>query len=196
MGEAAGVIGERLSLDEYSDDFDRYFWAVGAADCWKIERTQVFVEEDDPSYDAFAAGDWERALELIERRRDEQREHQRRVAEHGVTLRRVRVVEEPLAGYVLWELHSLRQRAELGERIRVVDATSLARAGRPVVDVVGIDERVAYQVLYTPEGAAVGAVAARDHEQVAAWRGVFERLYADGEPVADYFDRRVAGERP
>ncbi|GGP69398.1 DUF6879 family protein [Saccharothrix coeruleofusca] len=197
-GALPGVRGERLSLDDYRRDFRRGLWEVGAAEFWKIERTQVFVERGSASYDAFARGEWERALELIREDLPRQREYHDRVAARGTRRRRVRVVEQPLAPYVLWELNLLRQRSGLGEPVRVLEADRIADRERRerLPDVVGFDDRVAYQVLYTGDGVPVGAIRSTEREQVLGWRGVFEELYAAAEPLVDYFDRRLAGLRP
>jgi hypothetical protein len=53
--------GSRLSQDEYGRDFAARLWLADGADSWKLERMQFYDEAGFPSWDAFAAGDWERA---------------------------------------------------------------------------------------------------------------------------------------
>jgi hypothetical protein len=193
-----GVDGARLSLDEYLADYMERFEASGVADCWKLERRQTFVEEGSQSYDAFARGDWDEALRLIRERRDKLREYHEGVAARGVGIRRVRVVEQPISPYLMWELNSFRQRRELGELIRVVGPDHIADLERnaPLPEVVGLDGTVAYEVIYNAEGETEGALRTTDESQIEHWRGVFDRLYRAGEDLLDFFDREVAGKRP
>ncbi|WP_344905879.1 DUF6879 family protein [Actinomadura meridiana] len=88
---------------------------------WKLERRQTFQEPDDASYQAFVRGDWEEAQRIENDGRDALR---RRFVEQGFVLRRVRVVESPITPYLQWEMRALRVRAEAGEEIRVLDAST------------------------------------------------------------------------
>jgi hypothetical protein len=53
-----------------------------------------------PSWEAFAAGDWERALELNERERDAVAAKVAEDGSLGVESRRVRLVEKPVTPYL------------------------------------------------------------------------------------------------
>ncbi|ATE57146.1 MULTISPECIES: DUF6879 family protein [Actinosynnema] len=189
--------GVPLTLDEYVDGFERHHGVEGVGELWKIERTQVFQEEGNASCAAFLAGDRARSLALIAERLPQLEQQHRAATAHGMVVGRVRVVEEPLDPYVLWELTSQVQRAALGEQIKVVDAADLAglEAGGPLPDLVGFDDAVVYFIHYTPDGVPTGATAATDH-QVAHWRQVYRSLHDAAEPVADYHARRVAPELP
>lgn len=191
------MTGDRLSLDDYIADFTERFEGP-AADCWKLERRQTFVEQGSASYDAFARGDWAEALRLIDERKPALREYHEQLAERGLDVRRVRVVEQPVSPYLIWELNSLRQRRELGELIRVAghDLVAPHEAGGALPEVVGIDEAVVYQVLYDDDGVATGAIRSTEREQVARWRGVFVALFDRSEDIADFFDREIVGLRP
>ncbi|HEX2133313.1 MAG TPA: hypothetical protein VHH15_17330 [Actinophytocola sp.] len=190
--------GESLELDEYLADFEHRFWSTGNRRCWKIERRQTFVEQGSASYDAFDKGDWEGALKLIEKRRQDIVEQHTKIASWGMEICRVRIVEEPLSPYLIWELNSLRQRRELGENIRVVESDSIAELERDgeLPEIVGVDANVAYRVIYNAHGAAARAVRTTDRSTAEHWRSVFTRLFAAGVDMADFFDRRVAGLRP
>src|ERR1044072_4410287 len=122
--------GEALSLDAYRRDCRERQWMIDGQDSWKLERQQHFREPGFASWDAFARGDWDEALRLIEEERDYLREFSQEVADHRITLYRVRVVEQPIAPYLQWELHLLRLRAECGEKIRVVSLEHLAELER------------------------------------------------------------------
>ncbi|MFD7500643.1 DUF6879 family protein [Streptomyces sp. NPDC059850] len=114
--------GERLDRDAYKSEFREREATIRDAVSWKLERRQHFEEQGSPSRDALRQGQWKEALRLLEVRRDGLRATAEADAEHGHTFHRVRMVETPLTPYIQWELHSHRQRAEYGERIRVLDA--------------------------------------------------------------------------
>lgn len=96
---------ERLNRRDYHADFYRHFEG-GIDRLNKLERGQHFQERGFPSWEAFAAGEWERALSLVEEKRPVYTEQFRRRAELGVRERRLRVVEFPVTPYVQWEFPS------------------------------------------------------------------------------------------
>ena len=55
------IRGQTLDLATYSDAFDTAYEKIVF---WKLERRQAFREPGDPSWEAFAAGDWARSLKL------------------------------------------------------------------------------------------------------------------------------------
>nr|WP_236061992.1 DUF6879 family protein [Actinacidiphila acididurans] len=120
--------GEVLTDETYSRDFRERRTAIRNGDSWKLERLQHFEEEGSASRDAMRRGDWEAALRLMAGREDALRRAAEADVRNGSPFHRVRVVEEPLTPYLQWELHSLRQRALCGHRIRVVLAEALSRA--------------------------------------------------------------------
>ncbi len=186
-------LGERLGPREYGEDFWERFEALRDVDSWKLERLQHF-EEDSPSRDALRRGDWDEALRLIEARREDLRQAGERDERRGVAFHRVRVVEEPLTPYLQWELHSLRQRAEFGRRIRVLPAKDVAAAenDKLLPELVVLGGRTLYRVLYTPAGVPDGAVRFTEPEIIEPWVGFVKQAYAAGEDIRDYFARVVA----
>lgn len=106
----------------------------------------------------------------------------------------MRVVEKPLTPYVHWELHSHRQRAECGERIRVVTAQQVAASESTglVPEVVVLGGCVLYEVVYTEAGVPNGAIRYDDRDLVVRWDRYLRALYAVGEDVISYFEREVA----
>ncbi|MFE9643746.1 DUF6879 family protein [Streptomyces sp. NPDC006365] len=186
--------GERLTRDAYKRDFRERDARILNADSWKLERRQHFEEQGSPSRDALRRGEWQEALRLLGDRRDDLLATARDDARKGHHFHRVRVVEQPLTPYVQWELHSHRQRAEYGERIRVVSAEQVAAAERehllPEVVVLGHD--TLFQVLYSPSGATVGAVRYTDRELIDSWESYIRKLYTAGDDVREYFEREVA----
>ncbi|PNG92881.1 DUF6879 family protein [Streptomyces malaysiensis] len=118
--------GERLTRPAYKQDFREREEAIRDGSSWKLERRQYFEEQGSPSRDALRRGDWEEAVRLFADRRDTLAATAQEDERRGYAFHRVRVVEKPLTPYVQWELHSQRQRAEYGQRIRVVPAAQVA----------------------------------------------------------------------
>ncbi|MEV8634040.1 DUF6879 family protein [Streptosporangium sp. NPDC051023] len=186
--------GERLVREAYRRDFRQRDAAIRNRDSWKFERRQHFEEQSSPSHDAFRRGDWDEAMRLLEERRDGllavAREDERRCS----FFHRVRVIETPLTPYMRWELHSLRLRAECGERIRVIGVERVAVSERsgPLPEVVILGGRTLYRVLYTESGVPEGAVRYTDPGLIRGWENYIRGLYEAGEDVTSYFDREVA----
>ncbi|WP_055495277.1 DUF6879 family protein [Streptomyces sp. TP-A0356] len=186
--------GERLTRDAYKQDFQACDAALRDADSWKLERRQHFEEQGSASRDALRRGEWQKALRLLGDRRDGLLATVQEDERKGHRFHRVRVVEQPLTPYVQWELHSHRQRAECGERIRVVSAEQVAsaEAERVLPEIVVLGGATLFQVLYTEAGAAVGAVRYTDHDLVRGWENYIRKLYEAGEDVRSHFEREVA----
>ncbi|QLH22046.1 DUF6879 family protein [Streptomyces sp. Rer75] len=186
--------GERLTRDAYKRDFRECEATIRDAASWKLERRQHFEEQGSPSRDALRRGQWEEALRLLEDRRDALRAAEEEDTQRGHTFHRVRVVETPLTPYMQWELHSHRQRAEYGERIRVTDAvqTASAETAGPLPEIVVLGGSVLFQVLYDDAGCCIGASRHTDHGTVSNWASYLEKLFTAGEDIASYFTREVA----
>jgi hypothetical protein len=191
----AALPGDRLTLDEYSDDFDVRFDALRNTDVWKLERQQQFDQPEEESWVAFSAGRREESLRIMEGERPLLRSEFDRLARLGCRIRRVRVVEKPFPAYLLWELHSLRVRAQCGEDIRVVSAEPLARweRDRPVPELVALGDAVAYRIRYDARGLLTGAVRYTDPDVTARCRARIAALHEGAEPLEDFFVREVSG---
>jgi hypothetical protein len=189
------VPGERLALDDYLADLDRRFAGAPGHDSWKFERRQHFTEPDDASWAAFARGEWADSLRLMAATRDEIEAEHRDAARLGSALYRVRVVEEPIAPYLQWELHLLRLRAECGERIRVVDVTRVAEfeTGGKLPELLTVGPDTVYRILYNAAAALQGALRHVDTALTTRCVRFMRRLYQDGEEMTEFFQRRVAG---
>lgn len=187
--------GQRLATAVYRADFRERFWAIAEHDFWKLERQQSFAEPGDESWEAFDAGDWPRALRLIEEQRAALVDEGRRMASLGLTSYRMRVLELPLTPYLQWELHLLRLAAECSDRVRVVDVDAV----KPFEDdgvlpeVVTLGADVTYEVLYDDAGVLCGGVRFLDRDLTSACREFIQQLYASGEDMGAFFDREVAG---
>jgi hypothetical protein len=126
---------------------------------WKLERSQYFQEpDDDPSWQAFIAGDWPRVLAVFEGERSEARAETEKYARQGSELRRLRIVERPVTLYLLWEMQWFKILAEEGTSIRVLDAERVRALEHdvPLPEVV-VDEHALYHVSYDKDWKACGA---------------------------------------
>lgn len=186
--------GESLARQDYKRDFRERDAQVRGRDSWKLERRQHFEEQSSPSWEAVLRGDWDEALRLLENRREALLEIGREDEERQSFFHRVRVVEKPLTAYLQWELHSLRIRAECGERISIVNAEALADSEEfgPLPEIVILGGRTLYQVLYSATGIPIGAIRYTDPDLVLRWESYIEDLHRTGEDVLTYFDREVA----
>lgn len=186
--------GDRLTRPAYRQDFRERKAAIRDGSSWKLERRQHFEEQGSPSRDALRRGDWDEALRLLANRGETLAADAQEEARRGYAFHRVRVIEKPLTPYVQWELHSQRQRAQYGQKIRVVPAEQVAasESAHPLPEVVVLGSRTLFQVLYTDAGVANGAIRYTDRDLVTRWENYVKALYAVGEDVISYFDREVA----
>lgn len=186
-----------LGLDEYLADFYRHF-ATLARDFRKLEAGQTFSEPGDASWEAFAAGNWTRAVELMGEVSEQSRRYFDELKARGRVARRVRLVREPLSDYLIWELNGLRRNERLGERIRVLPVADALRAvpSAYVDDFALLDTTVAYRVLYDASGCAAGAERSTDAADVAGIAAAFDTLFDAGEDLDSYHRRRLVGHVP
>lgn len=191
LDRIADLPGPELDLGAYSDAYDEVYEHIVFR---KLERRQTFREPGVPSWEAFAAGDWDRALELNELERDAVRAKVSEDYRLGVTSRRLRVVEHPVTPYLQWEMQYFRLLAESGEDLRVVDASQVRHleTDRLLPEIVILGDRVLFEVLYDAEGTAYGARRIDDPEVLAEAGKEVAELYAAGEPLLDYFAREIA----
>lgn len=185
-----GVPGVWLDLDAYSDAYDEAYEHIAF---WKLERRQHYQEPGVPSWEAFAAGDWRRSLELNEQARESVVAKVREDAELKVESRRVRIVERPISGYIQWEMQYFRLLAEAGESIRVVDAEKV----RPretyglLPEVVVLGDRVLFEVVYDAAGVVEGARRIDDPRVIQAAAAEIAELHEAGEPLLEFYRREV-----
>ncbi|MDQ0683406.1 hypothetical protein QFZ56_002369 [Streptomyces achromogenes] len=184
---------ERLDRPRYHADLGRLYTS-GIGFLNKLERGQHFQERGFPSWEAFADGDWERALSLADERREDYAQELRRAARLGVRHRRLRVVEFPITPYVQWELFVLRARVEVGDEIRILDADDISNIEQthPVPEAVILGDVVLYEVIYDEDGNAAGAEKYTDRSLIRETNAGFDALYERGERFHDFFDREIA----
>jgi hypothetical protein len=190
--------GKRLDAQEYLDDFWARFQGH-SGDFWKLERCQHFIEPGVPSWEAFAAGEWERALALAVGQRPAVREYI--AANRHLNRRRVRIVEHPLTPYLHWELHVLRIRVEEGDNIRVLRADAVreyeqqGRDGEPaqvLPELIVLGSVVLYEVCYDASGKLDGARRIDDAAATARCEAELQAMYGSAQDFSEYFEAEVA----
>jgi hypothetical protein len=189
LGEA---VGERLELPEYYPDFQRNFRR--ARTFWKLERGQTFAEPGDSSWEAFDAGDWNKAMHLLEERRGDLKRYHEGNAAAGTETRRIRIVSLPVTPYLQWELHLLKIRDETGGPIRILRTSAVAdlEDQGPLPDIYTMDGTVMYQAVYDERGVLAYALRYTDPALVARCRDFIADLYSRGEPISSFFEREIA----
>ncbi|MEU8648897.1 DUF6879 family protein [Streptomyces sp. NPDC048737] len=189
----SSALFEHMDRRTYHADFRRIYES-GVRCLNKLERGQSFKERGFASWEAFAAGEWERALSLVEEKRDVYTLQFREAARLNILERRLRVVEFPVTPYVQWEMFVLRLRVELGDNIRVLDARKIAdvEKDRPVPEVVILGDVVMYEVCYDDDGNAAGANRFADRALIRETLAGFDALYGCGEDFHSFFDREIA----
>lgn len=187
------TISEHLDRPGYHEDFRRHYEG-GIRFLRKLERGQNFKERGFPSWEAFAAGEWSRALSLIEEKREIYAGQFQKAAELGILERRLRVVQFPVTPYVQWELFVLRLRVELGDSIRVMDARKISdiEVEHLVPEVVILGDEVMYEVVYDDDGNAAGANRISDQGAIEETSAGFDALYGRGEDFTEFFNREIA----
>lgn len=87
-----------------------------------------------------------------------------------------------------------RTLAEEGFPLRVLDSGRVADRERfgPFPDLVLLGERVLYHVVQEPDGTPIGAWRIDDPDGIAAVRVAMASLFAEAEPVLEFFHREIA----
>lgn len=193
-----GVVGEHLEPDAFHADFEERFWTTTAPGFWKLERQQHFQEPDNESWRAFAKGDWQQALRIIEAGRPAMRDYYRKVEECGFVTRRVRVVEKPIIGYLQWEMQILRMRDEYGGTVRIVTGDQIADYERaaPLPEIFTLGTTVMYQAFYDDNGVLASVRRFVDRELVVRCQRFIQDLFELGQPMQQFFADHVAALPP
>jgi hypothetical protein len=184
-------VSERMDRPTYHADFRRVYES-GINHLNKLERGQNFKERGFASWEAFATGEWDRALSLVQEKRDVYARQFREATRLGILERRLRVVEFPVTPYVQWEFFVLRLRVDLGDNIRVLDARKILdiEKNHPVPEVVILGDVAMYEVLYD-DGNAMGANRFTDRALIRETSAGFDTLYERGDDFHDFFDREI-----
>jgi hypothetical protein len=178
-------------LRVYLDDTNQYWGRIKRFD--KLERLQFFREPGYPSWDAFAAGRWDEALQIMQRDRSAVEKEFAEDSRTGLVSYRVRVVELPITPYLQWELYELKTRAECGENIRVVGPDAVARYEIEAVvpELIFMGNLAMYEISYDHTGTQTGGRKFTGSELIEQCLSEVHALYARGEDLLTFFGREI-----
>lgn len=184
--------GDTLPLDAYLADFQEYYAAIPDR-LDKFERAQYFEELNDPSWQAFASGNWEESLRLDELERENIAELFNGFKKREVISRRVRVVEFPITPYMQWELNGLKIWVECGENLRIITPEFLEKHEKkePLPEVIILGPPVMYEILYDTNSALCGGRKIVNPGVIEVCRNEIEELYNKGEDFLSFFEREI-----
>jgi hypothetical protein len=187
------IPGETLDLDTYMQEF-RANWDHIEDFFWKLERIQSFREPGFPSWEAWVAGSWDKALALLRERQPTVIEEFQQDAARGIEFRRVRIIEYPISPYLQWEMHAYKFRVQAGERLRVLEASRLGdlEADGPLAEVVILGTKVLYEVVYDDTNAPHSGRRIIDPIVIRACRAQMASLWEQAEDFLPFFEREIA----
>jgi hypothetical protein len=104
----------------------------------------------------------------------------------GRTVRRARIVSEPLSDYQRWSYSIAYPMVDAGEDIRWVPRRLVSSAALPGNDFYLFDDRLAVFLLYAGNGLGTGKVSSSDSADLRLCRSAFEAAWKLSIPHRDY----------
>lgn len=104
----------------------------------------------------------------------------------GRSIRRARVVSEPLSDYQRWSYGIAYPMVEAGEDIRWVPRRLVSSVGLPGNDFYLFDDRLALFLLYAGNGLSVGMLSSADPADLRLCRSAFEAAWKLSIPHREY----------
>ncbi|MFI0794106.1 DUF6879 family protein [Micromonospora rubida] len=104
----------------------------------------------------------------------------------GRSVRRARIVSEPLSDYQRWSYSIAEPMVDAGEDIRWVPRRLVSSLALPGNDYYLFDDRVAVFLIYAGNGLAVDRVASTDPHDLRLCRSAFEDVWKLAIPHRDY----------
>ncbi|MEU0550448.1 DUF6879 family protein [Micromonospora sp. NPDC005979] len=104
----------------------------------------------------------------------------------GRSVRRARIVSEPLSDYQRWSYSIAEPMVDAGEDIRWVPRRLVSSLGLPGNDYYLFDDRLAVFLIYAGNGLAVDRVASTDPADLQLCRSAFEAVWQLAIPHRDY----------
>ena len=107
-------------------------------------------------------------------------------AKAGKSVRRARIVSEPLSDYQRWSYSIAYPMVEAGEDIRWVPRRRVSSVALPGNDFYLFDDRLAVFLLYAGSGLATGKLSSADHADIRLCRSAFEAVWKLSIPHREY----------
>lgn len=104
----------------------------------------------------------------------------------GATVRRARIVSEPLSAYQRWSHSIAHPMVDAGEDIRWVPRRLVSSIGIPGNDFYLLDRRLVIFLLYTGDGLNAQFLTSTDPADVELCRSAFEAVWKVAIPHRDY----------
>ena len=109
----------------------------------------------------------------------------------GRSMRRARVVSEPLSEYQRWSYSIAQPMVDAGEDIRWVSRRLVSSIGMPGNDYYLFDDQLVVFLHYSGDGLVVDRTSSTDSADVALCRSAFEAVWRLSVPHRDYRPREV-----
>lgn len=110
----------------------------------------------------------------------------RHAVEAGKSVRRARIVSEPLSNYQRWS-HSIAQpMVDAGEDIRWVPRSVVSSVAIPGNDFYLFDDRLVVFLLYTGDGLSAGKITSTDPSDIQLCRSSFAAVWKLAIPHSEY----------
>lgn len=107
-------------------------------------------------------------------------------AAKGRTVRRARIVSEPLSDYQRWSYSIAHPMVEAGEDIRWVPRKLASSIGIPGNDFYLLDNRLVIFLIYQGNGLAVDKITSTDPKDITLCRSAFESVWKLAIPHSEY----------
>ena len=110
----------------------------------------------------------------------------REARKNGKSVRRARIVSEPLSDYQRWSYSIAQPMVDAGEDIRWVPRRLVSSVAVPGNDFYLFDDRLAVFLLYTGDGLSAGKFTSDDPGDIQLCRTAFEAAWKLSVPHSDY----------
>ncbi|MEV7595645.1 DUF6879 family protein [Streptomyces sp. NPDC089922] len=163
------------------EEFGRLFETFERT-AFRLETLAVYdVEEEREELERFLAGgdmgpDWDDNPWV------------RSMTNKGKEVSRVHVLRSPLTDYLRYELAAYPGNITAGESIGIIDLAEHDVSGLPDHDFWLFDDRAAYRMHYTSEGAFIGGELVSSGE-IAKYQGYRDQALAAAVPFSQYWER-------
>lgn len=110
----------------------------------------------------------------------------RRHAEAGKSVRRARIVSEPLSDYQRWSYSIAYPMVDAGEDIRWVPRRTVSSVALPGNDFYLFDDRLIVFLIYSGTGLSTDKITSTDPADIRLCRSAFEAVWKLSIPHSDY----------